>query len=792
MITDVAVRFSLPNTTITIGKPQIVTIPPSSSPENPESPPRLPRGRGLGPESAQHNSVTFADQVMPLNINKSQSQRDQYTNEPTINKVKSIIRRPLPQDASFDSIHPSCEHGELRYVSGNGLRSRFGSAHLPGLKEESVEDMSINEHRRRSDSRNGSQQLILPARIAAVKAMQERRLQESAEKSKARRAARHYNRPLADLRDLPSLNFSRMDLIDKLNEALEIRPARSMEIVRRRDFSGIYCPSPQRPQSTEPLRERYASFFSKPEDFGSHCADVDELDDEEDAKDLPAADGIPVVEVQESTKLEGVDEQQRSRPLSLEDFLNVADQVNRLSIPSVSGLSERLTNLLPALYNLHLADSVPTIEENVKHAIDDIQQLGDGKRPDTVLSNRTSAGFHTLAERAEEIVKNGTHDSMMPTRKLLTDKELPPLPVSASADKVSAINSTDGKASYLTGSVSAPSDLGQEPARPPPALVRHKSPMSEEEVQQLLPPEMNPITRSKRSLIISSASRRWNQDENYPWAGTNVPVDLTVPTEAHTRDLTGELICNGRSLEVTSSGEPTDTTKGIDIGSITKNLDRSASITTEQATGVNVHHLGKHSRRSIIGSISKKIGFSTLSRTTHGEDATRSVPSPASRPDDGTLPHKPGDRYPSSSLTPPAALNLDEVRSFFSDDSSERQHHRRAHGASFRKRLTKMKAKPRPVRLDPADDLAYLDGSTTYDAGSLNAERAIGTTSSAHTYDGIGMGKAEFHFKRFGEKLRQLFVRGGELIRSLSKRTQTPRAERVRDDWLSDSLYSGV
>jgi len=785
MITDVAVRFSMPTTTITIGKPQIITVQPSSSPEKLRRQPSRARTHRQDNRSTRRHSVTFADEVAPLNIKKPEPAQETSSAMTNSNWAKAVVRRMSPLQDESRSIRNYTDDIMDRFPAGSGLHSKSGSTHLPRLKEESVEDMSINDRLDYSSSVTENNAFPLPVRIAAVKAMQERRLHESAEKARARRAMRQHNRPLVEIRDLPSLNFSRMDLIDKLNEALETRPSKSMEIVRRRDFSVIHCPSPQRPQSTEPLRERYASFFCKPEDF-TFFGDSDEEHDEDNQGEDERP--IPVVEVQESTKLEGVDEP-ASRPLSPEDLLNVATQVNRLSIPSVTGLSARLTNLLPSLRNLHL-DSVIATDEDVEHTIEDIHHLGHGGqgRPDTLLSSRTSAGFRTLAERAEEIVLNGTHDSIVPPpRLLLTDKELPALPESASADKVSAINTVDSKQSYLSGSVSAPSELGKDLTRPMSALIRHRSPTTENEVRELLPPEMNPITRAKRSLVLSSASRPWNQEENYPWAGTSVPIDLTVPSEAHTRDsMTTEFRRDGKSFEFSTTGEPTDTTKGIDIGSITTNLDRSASITTEQATGVSPHHIRKPSKHSIIGSLSRKIGLG--SRRNGDEDARNTALSPALKSDD-SLPHKPGDRYPTSALTPPTAFNLDEVRSFFSDNSSERQRN-----ASLRKRLTGFRCKGNKiVRIEPATGRSTsLDANTTsYDAGSLNADR-LGAASSAQTYEGIGMGKTEFHLKRFGEKLRHMFAKGGELIRSLSSRSKTPRAERLREDWLSDSLYSGV
>ncbi|KAI6833666.1 hypothetical protein KC365_g3724 [Hortaea werneckii] len=782
MITDIAVRFSLPNTTISIAKPQIVTIPPTSSPEKEEAPPSLAE-RELAnallakaeKKSARRNSVTFADQVVPLTIKKPEPKRDmRHVMEGAVNKGKSIMRRTSPLEESTNSTISRESTTELRFP-GPG---RFGSTHLPGLKEESVEDMSINEQNRRSSSRlNEPHQLALPARIAAVKAMQERRLQESADKARARRAARKHNRPLAEIRDLPSLKFSQMDLIDRLNEALEldVKESKSMELVRRpREFSGIYCPSPQRPQSTEPLRDRYMSFFSKPEEFSF----LEESEDEDEHEVGPiAVRSVPTVEVQESTKVDVVDEEvPGSRPLSPEDFLNVATQINRLSIPSVTGLSDRLTSLLPCLKNLHL-DSILANDEEIAHTIDDIHALGGNGRPETVLSTRTSAGFRTLAERAEEIVKN----------------DLPPLPESASADKVSAMNSIDGKQSYLSGSVSAPSDLGfMDPARPPSALVRQRSPTSAEEVNQMLPPEMNPITRGKRSVVISSA-------------GSNVPVDLTIPSEAHTTEIITRdpLRRMSKSVDWTSSRDATDGTRGIDIGSLI-DADSSASVTTEAATGVrkaHSRHLRKLSSRSIIGSLSRKI---KLTSRNNDEGARSALPSPAVG-SDNSLPHKPGDRYPTTSLTPPINVPLDEVRSFFSDDSSERN---RRSNTRLSKRFTERfkPNKTKTFRLDSTGTRNGFDGSnttrattsldigprTSYDAGSMNSERERAMSSASHLYDGVGMGKAEFHFKRFGEKLRHFIAKSGELIRSFSGRSRAQRPERAREDWLSDSLFSGV
>ena len=793
-MTDVAVRFSLPQSTVTMGKPQIVQIASSTPPKDDHAP--LKSAIHAPERQRRHGSVTFEDEVAPLKVNKKADQHRQSLSVGAIalrNRAQPT-RGPSPFEEQSDSERGSRDSTtDLRFSGINFIRNKYPSTHLPGLKEESSEDMSVTTHRQSTDIANGLQ-FQLPARIAAVKAMQERRQQELQDKSKSRenrhRPHPDAGRPLAETRDLPSLNFSRMDLIDKLNDALQVRSTKSMEVVGRTDLPTIYHPSPQRPQSTDPtLWDRYTSFFNKPEDFPPEVEEVDESSDDE-AEEVAEAEGP---ESNRDSKAVSESESAR-RPLSPEErMLNVATQVNRLSIPSVNGLSERLSELLPCLRDLNL-DTV-LANDRIAHTLDDINQLGQvhSARPGTVMSTRTSAGFRTLAERAEEFVKNGTHDSVVPRRALGLNKELPPLPMSLSLDKVSGLPSADGKSSYLSGSISAPSDITNLLERPASALLRNKSPLTEEEVRNLLPPEMNPIARgSKRSLIVSSlSSRPWNLDENYPWARSNLHIDLTAPDQVHHRDGLAAEVARHRgtkSLDCTLTGDLLgNTTSGIDIGSIISDLDPTASLTTLQLTGVSTQHTRKHSKRSMLGSLKLKMGLGH----SHHEDTTRSLPtSPGLRSIEEPT-HNPGDRYPTTALTPPVGFNLDEVRSYFSDDSAESNKERKTPKG---RRWTGLKSKNKSTHPDPSRGQS-LDGglgdSRPYDAGSLMERTGI-DSSAAYTLDGIGMGKTEFRIKRFGEKLRFLFAKGGELIRSLSTRSRSKKSARERDEWLSDSLYSGV
>jgi hypothetical protein len=934
VVTDVAIRFTLPSdATANIARPHVDSVSTGPTPEegNADIPPSLRRGQMT--RTSRRTSISFANEVAPLNINKrvEPHQRAQSAGAGPLITGQTITRKPSPLNDAVEISRAPLEQTTDVRLPGTASNfnppshSRFGSPQLPGLKEESAEDMS-HIHKETDEE---TPRFPAPNRFAAMRAMQERRLAESAKSSgdghtkKPRRdTARLFNRPLADTKDLPSLNFSRTDLIDKLNEALEVVPpprdAKSMEILRpatQHRFSGILCPSPQRPQSTEPLRERYTSFFCKPEDFS--CFDVVDFEDGEgDAVANGEADEDPNGSQDDATpKPNDIG----SRPAAQAELLEFASQINRLSIPSVNGLSERLSGLIPGLRNLQNFHFEDILGSSTGRESTGILWDGENMRPGTVLSTRSS-GFRALAERAEEIVKNGTHDSIVPKSNTALDKELPPLPGTMSAEDYLAASVAGWKKQPgLTTSVSAPSDLNQG-SRPASALTTFKSPATAEEVLDLLPTGMNPIARNaKRSMILSQpSSRPWNLDENYPWAESKVDIDLSNPSESHVRDISGAEKGLGRITghsfaagDLSTTHETVDLTteqQGIDIGSITSathhNQHDNASITTEQATGASTtsHHHRKHSKRSIIGSITKRIvgGLKSRAPTEDSETLNSTSKSPVPPYEqhtsiDGLPAHRPGDRYPTSGLSPPLTglnLNLDEVRSFFSDNSSDKEHN-----SSFRKRLTNLKkvggggshrSKNKGLRLDRSsirhlhllhhhhrnasstnprhhfhrghhsfDGTGHTTATSTYEVdptatttslpgtpttlnyhqhlgsapaipiSSSTAALATAATTATMPYPAslggthgvvVGMGKTEFHLKRFGEKLRHLLARSGDLFRSFSasakggrsggdrvfaarkvlvggrrERRGRGRAEYDDDeDWLADSVYSGL
>jgi hypothetical protein len=197
-------------------------------------------------------------------------------------------------------------------------------------------------------------------------------------------------------------------------------------------------------------------------------------------------------------------------------------------------------------------------------------------------------------------------------------------------------------------------------------------------------------------------------------------------------------------------------------------------------------HDRKSSKKSLIGSLSRRMGLNTRAQSgTFGRE--------------GALAGRasPGDRYPSTSLQSPHG-NIEDVRSFFSD-STEEEHEGEQRG-SFRKQITSFRDKSSKA---PSGHVsaAYSQSLDVHRGRSLDQygrPSNVRTTASLfddrftepvtpQNYDGM--------VKRVAERLRHFWLKGGEIIRSLSQRgRQTQKQHRERDaesdNWLADSLYS--
>ena len=371
-------------------------------------------------------------------------------------------------------------------------------------------------------------------------------------------------------------------------------------------------------------------------------------------------------------------------------------------------------------------------------------------------------------------------------------RELPPL--AEDTEKFSLSDSgLDKNTSLGTDALSSLDPT--EPEAPKPALLRVKSLNDIDDGEQMHPGF--PASATKRSLAQSTHhSRPWNLDEYYPWTGNSVSIDINFPRPVIRRNTSASTVLR-RSR---ASGAASDTSDA----SLTRRTTRARSPLAEQSTVffegsptiANTIHSSKISKRSLMGSLSRRIGLGgNKTKSSLQMNALPGLPGPT----------KPGDRYPSTALLPPNAFNIDEVRSFFSDSTSNGSDKR----GSFRKRYKILRSRlpggpatlsaSRLHSIDAERDTSLENhGRTSQIARSVSLfDDRFAEPNTPQAYDGtVGMGKVEFRVKRVTERLRHVFLKTGEMLRTLSyKKNPGQRRlqkQRERAEWLDDSLYSGT
>ncbi|KAI4846728.1 hypothetical protein E4T45_07111, partial [Aureobasidium sp. EXF-8846] len=399
---------------------------------------------------------------------------------------------------------------------------------------------------------------------------------------------------------------------------------------------------------------------------------------------------------------------------------------------------------------------------------------------------RSSTGLHQLAAIADNIATNGIHDSafleVQKSGRLM--KELPPLP--EDCEKFSLSDSgLDRNTTLMTEGLISTSEL----ETPKPALLRGKS-LSVIKGRGEIP---GPEFASRHSLGLSAQNLRpWNLDENYPWCGDSPGIKINFPTPVLRRHSSPPKLVHAKSkASVRTKSESEETLDPDSTLPSSPIISHSETITPTVLT----LHDRKSSKKSLIGSLSRRIGLST--RAQSGAMGREGVMTGRASP---------GDRYPSTSLQSPHG-NIEDVRSFFSDSTEEEQDGEQR--GSFRKQITSFRDKSSKV---PSGHVsaAYSQSLDVRRGRSLDQygrPSNVRTTASLfddrftepvtpQNYDGmVGMGRVEFRVKRVAERLRHIWLKGGEIIRSLSHRgRQTERQHRERDtesdNWLADSLYS--
>lgn len=583
----------------------------------------------------------------------------------------------------------------------SGYRYPGPARYLPDLKEESHEDSSLNTSFRFPFG--------APSRVRASGEEPINFSGRSSTASHCRSAVgSNVDSALGQAHGLPSMRFSRMNLFDGLTEDLGLRYSRSMEEVP--NASQRLSRGSPRPASAGDVTDLRLSL-----------AELNEAE----------RSGLSM----QPTAMMNLFAMHRARSPEL------MAEIERLTIPSVGGLTQRLSEFFPSLreyYKCGEPAEFPIEEEMEKYALEEIHEIHPTQK-------RSSARLRPMRGVSHMVViEDDLYDE-------LTSKE---------RGCGSPGGPDDGVA--VSGASEADSNTGRPPKDDdiPSTPTHHKTtPLPELRVPSsaVLRPRSHTVgpqelrisgesaLSSRRSLRSSvstptvTETRPWNSDKNYPWAtSTNPAIDVSLPRPAAARH--------------SPHPGPSHLRNGLSDASTTSSFSTAQTATASPfgSPADSTAH-ARHHRFSTFGCNSDQ-------------------------------PHAVGERYPTSALSPPTAIFRNHLSA---SDTSDDEHYdtTRKTRLSLRKRFSST----RKATLDSqtntragrsktnAQDFASPE-STKYSTTSLLQDRAgeaqaftSSTTANRHTFrDAEGMRAVDYRKHRIIDRLKTWWHKGSHLIRQLS------------------------
>ena len=614
------------------------------------------------------------------------------------NPAASMSEPHLPLSTANDETTTDLRLSQYRYPGG--------LHYLPDLKEESHEDSSLNTSASNLKNSNFRFPFGVPAGVRASVdegALFSRRSSMGSYRRSALGSAP--GSALSQAHGLPSMNFSRMNLFEKLEEELPgLRNSRSLDHLQV-EVPALVEGTPQRPVSAGEMREKYRSF----------CDKLDQFNTPKEAAQRAEMTNLLLMR----------------RAMSPE----LLAEIEQVTVPSVHALTERLSEFLPSLREYYKLDAQgPFVAEEVimEHAMENIQEVGGPAQKRSSARLRPIAGSPNLV-----IIEDALYEE-------LTSKEKELGAAVAQDDEGLECAQGESRASEKPkdNSSTRPKTPFAELEAPSPAALRPRAlTVGHQDLRASV--ESGLTTRSLRSFASTPTrtdTRPWNSDKNYPWATSTTPsVDISLPP-------------------------PT---------------------TVRQSPRPGPSHLRNNiSDASTVGTFTTPVGspFGTDSNSSaHARQLQRF--SVFGR--NGDQPHAVGERYPTSALTPPTAIFRDNFSaSDTSDDDTEPRIVRKGK-FSLKKRFSSARnatldnntratnykslgSSNTPLEL-PSPDSAHRS-ATSIIQDTAGEARAF--TSNRHTFrDAEGMPSVVYHRHRLIDHLKRWWHKGGDLIRSFSRRS---------------------
>ena len=610
------------------------------------------------------------------------------------NPAASISEPHVPLPASSDDTTTDLRLSQYRYPGG--------LHYLPDLKEESHEDSSLNTSASNLKNSNFRFPFGVPGGMRAS-------VDDGALFSRRSSMGSHRRSALGGVisqtHGLPSMNFSRMNLFERLDDELHLRNSRSLDHLLV-EASEPHEDTPQRPVSAGEMRGRYRSFCDKLDQFNTP---------------------------EEVVRAEMTGLMLMRRAMSPE----LLAEIEQVTVPSVNGLTERLSELLPSLREYYKLDDHGTFvaeEIIMEHAMEDIHEVGGPAQKRSSARLRPMPGSPNMV-----VIEDALYDE-------LTNKEKENSVAVTQGDERVERAQGESRASEKTkdNSSTRPKTPFAELEAPSPATLRPRALTVGHRVLRASV-ESGLTTRSLRSFTSTPTrtdTRPWNLDRNYPWVTSIIPsVDISLPAPAAVRHSPRPGPSHLRNnISDTSTASTLTTPIGSPFGA-----DSNSSAHARQ-----LHR------------------FSGFGR--NGDQA-----------------HAVGERYPTSALTPPTAIFRDNFStSDTSDDDTEPRNVRKGR-FSLKKRFSSARnatldngtratnsksltTSNNPLELTPPEPIHR--SATSFIQDTAGEARAF--TSNRHTFrDAEGMPSVVYHRHRLIDQLKRWWHKGGDLIRSFSRRSPT-------------------
>ncbi|KAL6171847.1 hypothetical protein ACJQWK_02846 [Exserohilum turcicum] len=570
------------------------------------------------------------------------------------------------------------------------------SRYLPDLKEESHEDSSLNTSASNLKSSSFRYPFGAPSGIRASGEDLINFSRRSSSRASCRRSGvdSSVGGALAQTHGLPSMRFSRINLFDGLSDDLGLRYSRSMEEVAHVS-QRLSRANPPRPASAGDVKGLQISL-----------AELEEVERSRMSMQPNTMMGLLAMHGARSP-----------------EFMA---EIERLTIPSVGGLTQRFSEFFPSLreyYKCGESAEFPVEEEIEKHAIEEIHEVHPTQK-------RSSARLRPIRGVSHMVVIDDDLYEEMTGKEKGKEKEKN---AASAMDEGAAATDASG-----AGSIGGESEKGKGVTTPPTQHETAPLPKLQGPSPVFLRPRSNTVNlqgrrhsgesalssrRSLRSFVstpTATETRPWNSDKNYPWTtSTNPSIDISLPppTAAKHSPRPGPSHLRNRLSEASSASS--------------FSTAQTATASPFGSPADSTAHARQHR-------------FSSFGRS-------------------NDQPHEVGERYPTSALSPPTAIFRDHLSASDTSDDEYYDTSRKTR-LSLRKRFSSSHKTP-PESTGPSAASIVQDSAGEAQAFSSAAK------ANRHTFrDAEGMRAADYRKQRIIDCLKTWWHKSSRLIRHLSIR----------------------